>query len=72
MPADAGDRLTTLETLLSTYIQQNKEAFLRLDNVHGDHETRIRSLERQVWMAGGAATVLGGLIGILTQLLTSQ
>jgi hypothetical protein len=25
-----------------------------------DHETRIRSLERRMWIAAGAATILGG------------
>ena len=27
-----------------------------------DHETRIRALERRVWQAAGAATVLGALV----------
>lgn len=28
-----------------------------------DHEDRIRSLERKVWIAAGAAAVIGGLFG---------
>ncbi|QWY81843.1 membrane protein [Microbacterium phage Honk] len=28
-----------------------------------DHETRIRSLERKVWLAAGAAAVMGGVVG---------
>ncbi|MEU1305938.1 hypothetical protein [Streptomyces shenzhenensis] len=34
-----------------------------------DHENRIRSLERRVWTASGAATVLGAGAGILAQFL---
>ncbi|MBN9739517.1 hypothetical protein DMP23_00295 [Amycolatopsis sp. A1MSW2902] len=30
-----------------------------------DHETRIRSLERKVWMALGGGTALGGAAGAL-------
>ena len=33
----------------------------------GDHETRIRSLERKVWMALGGGTALGGLAGVIAQ-----
>lgn len=28
-----------------------------------DHETRIRGLERRMWLAAGAAAVLGGGLG---------
>ncbi|WP_424936661.1 MULTISPECIES: hypothetical protein [Bacteria] len=28
-----------------------------------DHETRIRSLERKVWIVAGAAAVIGGVLG---------
>ncbi len=30
---------------------------------HDDHEGRIRSLERKLWLASGAAAVAGGFLG---------
>lgn len=35
-----------------------------------DHEARLRALERRVWTASGAATVLGAGAGFLLQVLT--
>jgi hypothetical protein len=32
---------------------------------HADHETRIRKLERAVWLATGFAAAGGGLVGQL-------
>ena len=32
---------------------------------HVDHESRIRRLERTVWVATGAAAVLGGMTGTI-------
>lgn len=37
----------------------------------GDHETRIRSLERKVWIALGGGSALGGAAGALVTFLTS-
>ncbi|WNT44342.1 membrane protein [Microbacterium phage Mabodamaca] len=34
-----------------------------------DHEARIRSLERKVWLAAGGAMVLGGALGNLASTL---
>jgi len=34
-----------------------------------DHEDRIRALERRVWTASGAATVIGAGAGVLAQML---
>ncbi len=34
-----------------------------------DHETRIRSLERKVWAAAGAAAAAGGVLGTIAQQL---
>lgn len=48
--------MTRLETKFDLVIQ-------RLDMMLGDHEKRIRDLERRVWTAAGAATGVGGLLG---------
>lgn len=32
--------------------------------ISGDHENRIRSLEKAVWRFAGAATILGGAVGV--------
>ena len=50
------DRLVSIETKLDISIS-------RVD----DHETRIRRLERAVWIAAGAAAAGGGVIGSLAQ-----
>lgn len=34
-----------------------------------DHELRIRSLERKIWIAVGAGAVIGGFAGSLSQAL---
>lgn len=34
-----------------------------------DHEVRIRSLERKIWIAVGAGAVIGGFAGSLAQTL---
>jgi hypothetical protein len=36
---------------------------------HGDHETRLRALERSKWLAVGFAAAAGGLAGKLAGLL---
>jgi uncharacterized membrane protein YoaK (UPF0700 family) len=44
-------RLTRIETKLELWLTQ-----------HADHETRIRALERRMWIAMGAAAVGGGAL----------
>ena len=34
-----------------------------------DHEVRIRSLERKIWIAVGAGAVIGGFAGSISQAL---
>lgn len=41
---------------------------VKLDLMSGtmiDHETRLRSLEKKVWMAAGAASIIGGAVSQL-------
>jgi hypothetical protein len=52
------ERLTRIEVKLDTAIS-------RVD----DHETRIRRLERIVWVAAGAAAAGGGVVGSIAQQL---
>jgi len=40
------------------------------DDISGDHETRIRALERQQWTIGGAASAVGIIAGYLWSLFT--
>lgn len=51
-------RLARIETKIDLFL-------LRSD----DHETRLRALERKVWVAAGAATALGGAAGTVAQML---
>ncbi|HEX4816711.1 MAG TPA: hypothetical protein VFV66_28550 [Nonomuraea sp.] len=42
----------------------------KLDNAIGradDHETRIRRLERALWLVTGAAAAVGGALGSIVQ-----
>lgn len=45
------ERLARIETKLDVW-----------HTTHADHETRIRSLERKIWLAMGAAAVGGGTL----------
>lgn len=59
------ERLTRLETKLDLVIT-------RLVDGHGDHEIRIRRLERVVWVASGGAAALGGGVGALLMSLLNN
>lgn len=48
------ERLTRIEVKLDTAIARGD-----------DHETRIRRLERVVWVAAGAAATGGGVLGAI-------
>lgn len=50
------ERLVRIETKLDAAIS-------RAD----DHETRIRRMERMLWLAAGAATAAGGVLGTIAQ-----
>lgn len=50
------ERLVRIETKLDAAIS-------RAD----DHETRIRRMERMLWLAAGAATAAGGVLGTVAQ-----
>lgn len=52
-----------------TDVQDIKHSVERVGRETADHETRIRSLERKVWIAAGAAS---GLTALVTQVLTAQ
>jgi len=53
------ERLTRIEVKLDTAINRTD-----------DHESRLRRLERAVWVATGAAAIAGGAIGeVLRQAL---
>lgn len=55
------DRLISIELKLDAVINRGD-----------DHETRIRRLERAVWIAAGAAMAGGGVLGaIASQILPS-
>lgn len=55
------ERLVRIETKLDAYNTSN-----------ADHETRLRRLERALWIAVGAAGVGGGVIGQLLAPLIGQ
>lgn len=54
-----------LGTAIATLSQSNSG----LSAGQRDHETRIRGLEKKVWLVAGAAAVLGGLGGRLSDFL---
>jgi hypothetical protein len=53
------ERLTRIEVKLDAAMSRGD-----------DHETRIRRLERVVWIAAGAAATGGGLLGSIIQQMT--
>ncbi|MEU9888678.1 hypothetical protein [Sphaerisporangium sp. NPDC051011] len=50
------DRLVRIETKLDMAINRGD-----------DHETRLRKLERLVWIAAGAAATGGGVVGAIVR-----
>lgn len=61
----------TLDTIYDQVLATKDIARTLVDKVEAiekrdsDHETRIRALERKVWMALGGGTALGGAAGAL-------
>lgn len=65
-PGSAGDqfeRLVRVETKLD-------QLLARIIPVQDDHETRLRKLERMIWIATGAALAGGGAAGAIASQLT--
>lgn len=59
MTEEQFERLIRIETKIDGFLQ-----------IHTDHETRIRTLEKLLWRASGLAMAMGGAIGtIANQLL---
>jgi hypothetical protein len=58
VPEAGGERVARIEVRLDQTTSQQ-----------ADHETRIRRLERALWMAAGFAAALGGLIGAVVATL---
>lgn len=67
------ERLIRIETKVDVSLTQvadheGRTRALEIDNTPGghlDHETRIRKLERSVWIAAGACSAVGGGLGAL-------
>lgn len=62
------ERLVAIETKIdhiNSSINSHEIRINKLENSipHKDHEDRIRRIERVVWLATGAAGVVGGAIG---------
>lgn len=69
------ERLVRMETKLDHTIGtsttlESRIAGLEKSIPDPDHELRIRKLERAIWIAAGAATVGGGVVGNLVSQLT--
>ncbi|WP_433224462.1 hypothetical protein [Microtetraspora malaysiensis] len=56
---DMYDDLRALVSEMQTLTTELRES----RNTSADHETRIRKLERVMWLAAGAASVVGGGVG---------
>ncbi len=62
--------LARIEATLQSHIVAQESRMAELGTDHVDHETRIRRLERTIWIASGAALASGGLGGaIVSQFL---
>lgn len=61
MRAEVGSALTELKVIA----ERNKGA----DQIHTDHETRIRMLERFRWTLAGVSLAGGGIAGYIGYLL---
>jgi hypothetical protein len=59
------ERLVRIETKLDIARQAEDSRVKLEDERHGDHESRIRSLEKYRWLMAGAAAAGGGVVGQL-------
>lgn len=70
---DVIERLVRMETkidFIGGRIDRHEERITVLEKstINPDHETRLRKLERALWIAVGAAGTVGGVIGnVITQ-----
>jgi DNA-binding ferritin-like protein len=73
MASDVRNLATKIEPVVSQVVDH--EARLRVVETHAtasaDHEQRITSLEKRVWMAAGASALLAGAAGAVATLLAS-
>lgn len=66
-----GDRLTRLEVKIDHVYEKSASLEARIGRLelgsvpNPDHESRLRKLERFVWLIAGAAALGGGVIGNL-------
>jgi hypothetical protein len=64
------ERLSRMETLLSTYVTSQEGHMQNFQKDYDDHENRLRALERTIWIATGFAAAGGGAAGgLLSQFL---
>lgn len=54
---------------LELAVAQNDVRGATRDNNEKDHEGRIRSLEKKLWIAAGAASAAGGTVGVIGKLI---
>lgn len=59
------DVVTRVETKLDAFTTQAQNLTSEL----ADHESRLRILEKAVWRAAGAATIVGAGVGVAASLL---
>lgn len=62
-PQSTGERLASIEAKLDALLDKLTTNDARVQVNITDHESRIRRLERAVWIATGAATAAGGTVG---------
>lgn len=53
------ERLARIETLVEGLDKKLDDFIDRFDKEHGDHEDRIRSLEKKAWILSGLAAAIG-------------
>lgn len=79
-PSAMIERLIRIDTKLDVALAQQADhegriRALEQDNSpggHQDHETRIRRMERSLWLLAGAAAAGGGIVGSIVGPLLNQ
>ena len=70
---DTHRAVQSISTKLDTALSDNSRRLDSVDKDLTDHETRLRSLERRVWMAVGVSTaVSGGAAALISQIMTKH
>lgn len=65
-----GKKLDHLAAVIDPAFSSIRDDVRELRDAHGDHEVRLRSIEKRLWLIGGAATAAGAGLSQLLPIIS--